>query len=418
MRTERLILFLVLALLGLTPLFAEAAPYGATYAPAAVSTLNAGQTITVSVTVTNTGTLTWTPTGSNPFRLSYHWYRAGTAPATGVPTSPAPNYGAEVWNGLRTNLPRSINPGQSVTLSAKVQAPSAPATYVLKWDMVHENVTWFAFQGVPTRDQAVTVQRPAFAAPVKQSLSLAAVCRLTDCTPVITRVVPLFSLPTPGGPVVIEGRLFGARPGSIRLIGTIPRGAVGAIPGERVTLEPLQWSDTIAAGTIPALTGVLDQEVKLQVITSDGFVSNAVSVQFRATRELRPLPQGDVKVIMCGFDSNDDRCNGVKDPSDSGPFLNFSGTLDAEHYNCWGCIGDDAGTDIYEIKLINGWNFDSMDLFKYVVSTGDDVRFGVGDLPAGQSYWKPSIVWRVTPNDSVAYSADVTIIGPKGVPHR
>lgn len=117
------------------------APYGATYVPSAV-TITAGETTTSRVRVTNTGTLTWQATSK--FRLSYHWYQDNAH---------------IVFDGVRTFLPPGeIAPGQSVLIEATVKAPPAPGTYTLKWDMVHEDITWFSWKGVPTGDQVVSVK--------------------------------------------------------------------------------------------------------------------------------------------------------------------------------------------------------------------------------------------------------------------
>lgn len=133
--------------------------YGATYAPAALSTLNRGQQpVTIAVTITNRGSLTWSPAGPNPFHLSYHWYAVGLVPPGIVPSSPPPNFGAVVFDGLRTNLLGPIAPGQSGTPVASVQAPPNAGTYVLKWDLIQEGVTWFSSKGVLTGDQTVVVK--------------------------------------------------------------------------------------------------------------------------------------------------------------------------------------------------------------------------------------------------------------------
>ena len=118
-------------------------PYGATYKPEAISTLNRNQTKTVKVQVTNTGSVTWTPSNPNPFRLSYHWFR-GTQEV--------------IRDGLRTNLSGPVAFNKSVTLNANLRAPSNPGTYILKWDMLQEGVTWFRNKGVPTGDQTVVVK--------------------------------------------------------------------------------------------------------------------------------------------------------------------------------------------------------------------------------------------------------------------
>ena len=95
MKRTALTLMLVVALVlaGLPSRTATAAPYDAVYTPAPTPTLTACQTMTVSVAIKNTGTLTWTPTGPNPVRLSYHWYATGAVPSGTVPNTPAPNYG-------------------------------------------------------------------------------------------------------------------------------------------------------------------------------------------------------------------------------------------------------------------------------------------------------------------------------------
>jgi hypothetical protein len=116
-------------------------PYGATYLPSPLG-IRAGETSTSRVRVTNTGTLIWQATGN--FRLSYHWYQ-DNAPI--------------VFEGVRTFLPSvEIAPGQSMLIEATVKAPPAPGTYTLKWDMVHEDITWFSWKGVQTGDQTVTVK--------------------------------------------------------------------------------------------------------------------------------------------------------------------------------------------------------------------------------------------------------------------
>lgn len=117
------------------------APYGATYLPTPIST-KAGETSTSRVRVTNTGTLTWQATSK--FRLSYHWYQGNEA---------------IVFDGVRTFLPPGeIAPGQGVLIEATVKAPSVPGTYMLKWDMVHEDITWFSWKGVRTGDEVVKVE--------------------------------------------------------------------------------------------------------------------------------------------------------------------------------------------------------------------------------------------------------------------
>ena len=106
-----------------------------------------GRTYSVPFHIQNTGTIPWPAEGSFPVHLSYHWYdELGNV---------------VVWDGLRTSLPYDISPGQDVTLTAMVQPPSYPGTYVLKWDMVQENIAWFSWRGWRTQDIAVAVRPPS-----------------------------------------------------------------------------------------------------------------------------------------------------------------------------------------------------------------------------------------------------------------
>jgi len=105
-----------------------------------------GSLKTVHIEVHDDGTRTWQagPVGqSGKTYLSYHWVRQGYDNTPIYPNSP----GIVVWDGLRTRLPNNLGFGGSATLNAQVQTPSAPGRYVLVWDMVEENVTWFNWLG-------------------------------------------------------------------------------------------------------------------------------------------------------------------------------------------------------------------------------------------------------------------------------
>jgi glucose/arabinose dehydrogenase len=103
----------------------------AAYSSTAPTHVIAGQTVTYNVTVTNIGTQTWPAIGTNKVRLGV--YFAGDSDAVGAwPKEPA-----------RFTLPRDIAPGQSVTFTVKVTAPTTPGTYILRDRMVKEYVAWF-----------------------------------------------------------------------------------------------------------------------------------------------------------------------------------------------------------------------------------------------------------------------------------
>ena len=122
--------------------FTTSAPaYGARY-QSVPFTVSAGATITVPVILTNTGSLSWSTLG---YRLGYRWYLSST----------------QLSKNKSNPLPSAVAPGASVTVQARVLAPSTPGTYTIRWDMVRLGLTadiWFSSQGVATGNFVVTVK--------------------------------------------------------------------------------------------------------------------------------------------------------------------------------------------------------------------------------------------------------------------
>ncbi len=58
----------------------------------------------------------------------------------------------------RSDLPRPLRPGESISLPMEVVMPAAPGRYRLQLDLVHELVTWFEARGAARRELPVTVQ--------------------------------------------------------------------------------------------------------------------------------------------------------------------------------------------------------------------------------------------------------------------
>ncbi|MEM7344399.1 MAG: N-acetylmuramoyl-L-alanine amidase [Chloroflexota bacterium] len=115
-----------------------------------------GQTLTIPLTLQNAGSYTWTRGGSKPFSLGFQWYNAA-GQMVRFPSN----------LDFRTQLPNDVPPGGVVVLSARLRTPNQPGTYHLRWDMIHEFVTWFTTQGDQgllvspmTVRQGVTVQPP------------------------------------------------------------------------------------------------------------------------------------------------------------------------------------------------------------------------------------------------------------------
>jgi hypothetical protein len=58
----------------------------------------------------------------------------------------------------RAALPDVIAAGESVTVSIAVNAPANPGEYILEFDLVQENVVWFAVRGSQTAKYKVRVE--------------------------------------------------------------------------------------------------------------------------------------------------------------------------------------------------------------------------------------------------------------------
>ncbi len=109
----------------------------------------AAQTIDVNLTLQNAGGLEWVPGGKKPFRLGFHWYNANGQQVR-LPTN----------LDFRTPLPQTIAADGTVELQARLRTPDKPGNYQLRWDMVHELVTWFAGKGDPGLVLPITITAP------------------------------------------------------------------------------------------------------------------------------------------------------------------------------------------------------------------------------------------------------------------
>ncbi len=96
-----------------------------------------GQTIEVDLTIRNRTDIT-IPVGDPDKVFSVAAY-LGTA----VEMMPEKEFGP------RTRLFRSVPPEGSVSVSKRLTAPVEPGTYVIHFDLIEEQFTWFAAQGSP-----------------------------------------------------------------------------------------------------------------------------------------------------------------------------------------------------------------------------------------------------------------------------
>jgi hypothetical protein len=122
-------------------------PYSVQWNGHTTPDFDAGQTLSAVVAFENTSDFTWSETGPNPVRISYHWH-----PGDCAENNPATIY------GLRTPLGLDLTPGSYfTTFAVDVQAPPTPGTWCLQYDVVRELVTWFSWQGGAVMKTTVAV---------------------------------------------------------------------------------------------------------------------------------------------------------------------------------------------------------------------------------------------------------------------
>jgi predicted O-methyltransferase YrrM len=98
--------------------------------------MKAGKMYPIQLRVRNDSAVTWWGSGLRlpQVHISYHWL---------LQTS------QEVYEfeGVRTKLSLTLRPDESIKLIAQVLAPWESGSYLLKWDPLIENVSWFSTQG-------------------------------------------------------------------------------------------------------------------------------------------------------------------------------------------------------------------------------------------------------------------------------
>ncbi len=114
-----------------------AGPYDVTYESFDGPTrIRAGAAVTATVRLLNRSWRTWDSGASpDPIFVSYHWID--------------PRGRTLVEDGLRSPLPRSLEPGAACDVALRIQAPAGTGRCILAIDLVHEGVSWFSAGGVP-----------------------------------------------------------------------------------------------------------------------------------------------------------------------------------------------------------------------------------------------------------------------------
>ncbi len=133
--------------------------YAAVYEAPPHLEMESSARIMVPVTVRNVGRRPWRK--AEEIHLSYHLYQ---------------HAGRPLVDGPRTDLPRDVLPGEAVAIDAILRAPAKPGEYLLMWDLVHEDTTWFSGQGVkPGVARLIVGNPPATTAAVSEVQALKAI---------------------------------------------------------------------------------------------------------------------------------------------------------------------------------------------------------------------------------------------------
>ena len=99
-----------------------------------IVTVEAGAPLSATVEVENAGSAPWRTRGDKDgIFLAYHWLDE--------------RGNAIVWDGRRTGLARTVEPGETLRQEMALRGPIPPGRYRLAVDLVEENRFWFAELG-------------------------------------------------------------------------------------------------------------------------------------------------------------------------------------------------------------------------------------------------------------------------------
>jgi hypothetical protein len=105
----------------------------------AVPPLEPGARTAIPLRIKNTSEGTWPASGLRAVHLAYHWLDESDGSVV-------------VNDGLRTTLPKDVEPGEEILLDASFEAPPRPGRFRLRFSLVQELTAWFEERGVPPLD--------------------------------------------------------------------------------------------------------------------------------------------------------------------------------------------------------------------------------------------------------------------------
>jgi hypothetical protein len=106
--------------------------YNAAYVGSVPGTMRANQARAIRVRVENLSPLTWTVSSPHAYGLSYHWLY--------------PSRRIARFRTTMTWLSRGVPPGGTATVLVRVQSPERSGRYLLVWDLLWHDTTWFGLK--------------------------------------------------------------------------------------------------------------------------------------------------------------------------------------------------------------------------------------------------------------------------------
>jgi hypothetical protein len=242
-------------------------------------------------------------------------------------------------------------------------------------------------------------------------------------SPKITAVMP-FSSCSPGGSILLKGEHFRLATGTLRL--------VGFFPDRYLELTDLEWKENSIGGQVPAITGIIDQPVHIQVVRADGKVSNKIPCAFEATRVKKKLSREALDIPqLCYFGDAGSGCL-VDDAIDLAKPI---------HSGCWhknnACGGELSGVDELRTQVFrNGWRIKEVAFQQPQFADTEDqgVRKIWGKANGKSFSWKNieggvskhavdntsmsfNVKWTVPQSSIMHYVFGFEVEGPEGVPY-
>lgn len=194
-----------------------------------------------------------------------------------------------------------------------------------------------------------------------------------------------------------------------------------------------EWQPWVVHAIVPAIVGVIEQDVDISVARKDGSASNSWKEQFEPFMQLMFMLTKDVIVLSCSNGGEGNACdytsdNGIGcvvgnlDALGTGAVLIFG--VAGAHVGCWSSSSDD-GTDQYFAEVKNAASkIVQIDPYAPSTDNGSVEYASNGVAITGDYNTVPSISVPLTVNwhigatgGLVGYSADFVVKGPAGVPY-